>query len=292
MATTGFQLTTGGATLADEHVTDLTKGYYRRIYSGFIEGRKINAVSIGAEAWFWRIHAAADDFGNLTADPTLLHRATTGLRELRASQVVSLVNELVNVGLVREYTVGPEKYLHVVGWTDRQPTPNGKRVRRCPPPSSEVMESWIHLDSSGCPSTGNGSGSGNGGGSGSERGRAKETYPGFDRFWDARPKHHKWTARAKALDKWKAHGLEVRADDVIRSLEAWKVCHDWTKEGGRFMCGVEPWLNQEKYEAAPPPADGREDFFQRPKTFTEKRRDDVAAAIAAELARIPRKESA
>jgi hypothetical protein len=32
---------------------DMTKGMYRRIYSGFLNGKRINAVSEGAENWFW-----------------------------------------------------------------------------------------------------------------------------------------------------------------------------------------------------------------------------------------------
>jgi hypothetical protein len=240
-----------GAETMTEQVTDLTKGYYRRIYSGFLEGRKISSVSVEAEAWFWRIHAVADDFGNLTADPTLLHRATAGLRDVRASQVVRWVSELVKVGLVGEYRCGPEKYLHVIGWTDRQPTANGRRVRRCPPPTSEDIGSWIHPDSPGSPCTDSDIGSGSGSG---ERKRAKEKLDGFERFWAARPRNHRWTAKAKALDKWSALGLEARADDVIRSLEAWKVSHEWTKDGGQFICGAEPWLNQEKYEICPMPA--------------------------------------
>jgi hypothetical protein len=84
--------------------------------------------------------------------------------------------------------------------------------------------------------------------------------PGFARFWEARPRspngtnHPRWTDRAGALAKWRTLGLEARADEVIRSLEAWKVSHEWTREGGAYLAGVEPWLFRGKYEACPLPA--------------------------------------
>lgn len=117
-------------------ITDLTWGFYRRQYSGYGRGRRINQLSLAAEAWFWRVHSiAADDFGNLDADPILVHAATVGRRPaVSVDDVSSWLCEMQKAQLIQHYEVGDEKYLHVTGFVERQPASrNGRRVRRCPP---------------------------------------------------------------------------------------------------------------------------------------------------------------
>ena len=109
--------------------------------------------------------------------------------------------------------------------------------------------------------------------------------PGFVVFWEARPRapdgsnHPRWTARAKALAKWLSLGLESRAPEVIRSLEAWKVSHEWTRDGGAYLAGVEPWLNGQKYETCPPPA-GAVVLPMRNETAAERRRREIADILS------------
>jgi hypothetical protein len=118
----------------DEQETDLTRGLYRRQYAGFLKGKRINSVSLEAEAWFWRVHAVADDFGNAEAESTLLHAATVGRRAgITAEIVKGFLDELLARDLVRSYVANDEPYLHITGFLDRQPAGrNGKRVRRVP----------------------------------------------------------------------------------------------------------------------------------------------------------------
>ena len=73
--------------MSEDAVTDLTRGVYRRLYSGFIKGQRINKLSLQAEAWFWRVFAVADDFGNCEAEPELLRASTAGRRKVTAKQV-------------------------------------------------------------------------------------------------------------------------------------------------------------------------------------------------------------
>ena len=116
-------------------VTDLTKGIYRRLYSGFTKGRRINKLSLQAEAWFWRILATVDDFGNGDADPDLCRDATAGHRTVTKSQVAKWLEEMARVGLIRFYTINSETFLHVVGFEATQPAgKNGRRIRRFRPP--------------------------------------------------------------------------------------------------------------------------------------------------------------
>ena len=113
---------------------DLTRGYYRRQYSGFVRGRRINQLSLQAEAWFWRLHSAADDFGNLEGEPTLVFAATVGRRKnVTLEDVTAFVREMLSSELVRDYEAEGDRYLHVVEFAERQPAgKNGRRVRRCP----------------------------------------------------------------------------------------------------------------------------------------------------------------
>lgn len=116
-----------------EDVTDLTRGVYRRLYAGFIKGQRINKLSLQAEAWFWRVFAVADDFGNYDADPELLKDATKGRRKVTTKQVERWLNEMAAVGLVSFYYKKSERYLHILRFEETQPAgKNGKRLKRFP----------------------------------------------------------------------------------------------------------------------------------------------------------------
>lgn len=116
-------------------VTDLTRGVYRRLYSGFITGQRISKLSLQAEAWFWRVLATVDDFGNAHADPDLCRAATVGRRKIPAKQISEWLRQMKDVGLIEFYTVKGEPFLHVVGFEASQPANrNGKRIRRFPTP--------------------------------------------------------------------------------------------------------------------------------------------------------------
>jgi hypothetical protein len=131
--------------------TDLTMGLYRRVYSGFLAGRRICSVSRDAECWFWRINAVVDDFGNAMADPILLHHATVGRRaDVTAVDVEKWVAELVSAELVVFYEVDGEKYLHVIDFVERQPAgKNGRRIQRFPAPPDESPGTPVNPGESG-----------------------------------------------------------------------------------------------------------------------------------------------
>lgn len=129
---------------------DMTKGVYRRLYSGFIRGKRINRVSIGAEAWFWRLHALADDFGNLEADPNSLHVDMAPRRRVTRAQCTRWVNELVKEKLIRLYEVDGEHFIHIRDFLKYQPAGrNGKRIKKCDAPG-ESGGIRVHPEKSGC----------------------------------------------------------------------------------------------------------------------------------------------
>lgn len=48
-------------------------GEWRKVYvDGLILGRRINRVSMSAEALFWRLVVSVDDYGNMHADPDVV----------------------------------------------------------------------------------------------------------------------------------------------------------------------------------------------------------------------------
>lgn len=113
---------------------DMQRGFFRRIYAGFIWGKRINSVSMEAEAWFWRLNAIADDYGNLPGDHERVFRDTSGRRRVTVEQVAAWINELIAAGLVACYRAEDDDFLHIIGFCERQPAAakNGKRVRRFP----------------------------------------------------------------------------------------------------------------------------------------------------------------
>lgn len=133
--------------------TDLTGGFYRRIYAGYITGKRINKVSMEAEAWFWRLHSIADDYGNFHGDPELVWKAASGRRKLTVAQARTWTQELIAAGLAYEYCSDEDTYIHIVGFEAKQPAgKNGKRVQKCPkhPDSGESQIIQVNPGESRC----------------------------------------------------------------------------------------------------------------------------------------------
>lgn len=121
---------------------DLVRGWYRRQYSGFIRGQRINRLSLNAEAWFWRVHAAVDGFGNAERDAHACWVATVGRRKkVKPEHVEKWLTEMEAVKLIETYEVAGERYLHVVDFIVLQPGgANGRRVRLHPQSPWDVTE--------------------------------------------------------------------------------------------------------------------------------------------------------
>lgn len=118
---------------AHKTTLDLTRGIYRRVYSGARTGRRINKVSIGAEFLFWRLHMIADDFGNFMADPSMIRSEAMPRRDVPLAEIEAWIKELADIKLIKIYTVDGEQYGHVIDFMLLQPcAKNGRRVRRMP----------------------------------------------------------------------------------------------------------------------------------------------------------------
>lgn len=119
---------------------DMTKGVYRKVYAGYLWGERISSVTLMVEAWFWRLHAIADDFGNLSGDPARMATEAGGRRRISPKQAQSMTDDLLAVGLVTRYETDGAKYIHIVGFEDRQPANrNGSRIQRHPKHPPETI---------------------------------------------------------------------------------------------------------------------------------------------------------
>jgi hypothetical protein len=133
--------------MAGEPVVDMRWGVYRKVYSGFIWGDRLNSVSMEAEAWFWRLHAVADDLGNLAANMNRLVVEAGGKRQITPEQAEKWTAELASVRLIVRYSVGSDNYVHIIGFEDRQPAnKNGRRIQRHPlPPKDQTGTEMVTL---------------------------------------------------------------------------------------------------------------------------------------------------
>lgn len=125
------------ASEAESTMVDMKRGVYRRIYAGFLEGKRINHVSARSEMAFWRLLVIADDFGNFPADPALLRVKAFPRRQISTKAVGEILDELADPNpygaLIHRYKVGEDPYGHIIGWVDLQPgARNGKRYERYP----------------------------------------------------------------------------------------------------------------------------------------------------------------
>lgn len=113
---------------------ELLMGRYRRLYESFIFGKRINAVSWPAEAFYWRCYSIADDYGNFPVEPFILMAKAGGLRRMTAEECTGYIKEMESKGLIRLYLVGEDDwYGHLLSFTKTQPPtgpPRGGQLGR------------------------------------------------------------------------------------------------------------------------------------------------------------------
>lgn len=118
--------------MKEQSEVELIGGIYRRIYAQRIRlDERINsdALSFAAEAFYFRVHAAADDYGIFPATPRICKAETSPLRNCSVTDVAGWLDELEAVGLIRRFDVGAERFGSIGEFLAMQPAGrNGKRV--------------------------------------------------------------------------------------------------------------------------------------------------------------------
>lgn len=103
-------------------------GRFRRLYDNWIFGKRINALSYGAECYFARAHLIADDYGNFPVDPFILIAKAGGLRKVEGEEITDYIKEMERNGLIRLYLVdSSDWYGHIIAFTRSQPPMGGAR---------------------------------------------------------------------------------------------------------------------------------------------------------------------
>lgn len=85
-----------------------------------------------------------------------------------------------------------------------------------------------------------------------KRGSVHDFPPGFDRFWEAYPKH---TAKPKAAQAF----ARIKPDDellrrMLAAIDRQRTSLQWTRDGGQFVPHPSTWLNGRRWEDDPEPS--------------------------------------
>jgi hypothetical protein len=81
------------------------------------KSKKLNAVSDGAQALWFRLLTCLDDYGRFDAEPALVAAAAYPLRHnLGLAKVSAWLKELAAIGLIVIYNVNGDNYLYFTNW--------------------------------------------------------------------------------------------------------------------------------------------------------------------------------
>lgn len=237
----------------------------RTLKPDFWTDEKVVEVGFEARLFFVGMLNFADDAGNLQRSAKKLKMQIFPADTIDCEP---LIQSLIDIGLVIEYSVNGDKFLHIKGFCKHQKI-NRPSASNIPLRSDSVNDTpEIKVDSVNAPADkepdsvnetldllGN-SVSAHGGltedslreGKGREGNKptsVPDTLDGFAEFWKTWPSTDRKTAKAECLKRWKSKGLEPLADQILAHLRGRKNTKKWQE-------GYEPapltYLNQRHWE--------------------------------------------
>lgn len=107
----------------------------------------------------------------------------------------------------------------------------------------------------------------------------------FSIFWKAYPRKDSKVPAQKAFAK-----LAPSADllgRIMESLERFKRCDQWTREGGKFVPFASTWLNQRRWEDETTPGIAPRAFASAPRSYHDERADTLAKLTGRKPAHTP-----
>lgn len=117
-----------------------------RVLRDWTTSETIDKLTQGGEIFFTRLIMKADDFGNYTANPKLLKAAMYPLKPTSLIEIVAWINECVEVGIIKKYTVDGKDYLNIPAF--------GQRLRAMKSQYPDPSQSNVgHLSVNGRPET-------------------------------------------------------------------------------------------------------------------------------------------
>ena len=119
----------------------MSKDRKKMVSCGAITSRKLARISYGAELVYWRIYMASDNRGSMSGDTwDVWQSALPGKVDTSEASIVEHVAELVRAGLIEQWQVDGDTWIHVVGHDKHQSAQYiGRRgARRSPVPPSQT----------------------------------------------------------------------------------------------------------------------------------------------------------
>lgn len=95
---------------------------------------------------------------------------------------------------------------------------------------------------------------------------------GFDRFWQAWPKHPRKGAKAACRTRWDKGLYEHCADQIIKHVDWLKTTDQWRKDNGAFIPAPLVYLNQQRWDGAEIPE------IKKPVTMADQYKERIEGA--------------
>lgn len=239
----------------------------RTLKPDFWTDEKVVEAPIEARLFFVGMLNFADDAGNLQRSAKKLKMQIFPADTIDCEP---LIQALIEVGLVVEYSVNGDKFLHIKGFSKHQKinrpsesnipkrqdsviTPPKEEPDSVNPPEEKATDSLNdEFDLTGDSLSTHGGltedslreGKGR---EGNNSPSVPDLPEGFLRFWKTWPASPRKADRAECLKKWKGKHLEDLADDIVAHVEGQKTCKQW-------LDGFEPapltYLNRRRWEDA------------------------------------------
>ena len=195
--------------------------------------------SLNARLLFIGTWNFADDYGNLNRSKKQLKARIFPGDDLNCEQ---LIVELLCHGLLTEYSVNGEKYLHIQNFAKHQVI-NRPGKPQCPE-YNESLKTQTQITEDSLSSHGSFTAEGKEGKEGIDtRARLNES---FVDFWVKYPKKR---AKGAAERAWiKIHPDEQLAVRIFAAIDRAAQSSDWKKDGGQFIPHPATWLNAKGWE--------------------------------------------
>lgn len=234
----------------------------RIVAESICTSEQIDALTLGAEVFWYRLLVQCDDFGRYDARPAILRSRCFPLRTARVSDrdVAGWLDELVGQDLVRVYEHDGRPYLVVVKWDGYQrrrasssrwpdppddPSPHSddgdSRASdgQTPDIGGQVTSDVAEVRSSICEVRSTNASS-------TRASRAEEIDAQFVSFWEHYPRHRD---RGAALRAWRARirqgadpqQLIAAAQHYADHVRIAGRAPDYVKHGATFLGPAEPW---------------------------------------------------
>jgi hypothetical protein len=206
-----------------------------RILRDWTDSEVINSLTPQEEVFFVRLIMKVDDFGRFSANPKLLNSLLFPLSgNMKNSDVVNILSNLINKGLIVVYEDGGKLFLELVKFGN---TPRAKESK-FPAPSEHLQANDFMLRANdftlraNAPVTVTVTETKTGTESTSPRGEE------FDRFWNSYPKK---TGKQNAIREW-----NKARPDIVKVLQALEEQKEWRESAGADEF-IPEWKDPERW---------------------------------------------